>query len=154
MYNILVDWETGEKTYEPLSILAADDPVTYATYAKENELGGLNILELWRDDIWNAYLEAYTHVKLFIIAGPEFEQLEGFILIFNKALYCLKSSGKSWADRFYDMIKDMGFMPSKAYKSILMRENQKLKSYEYETTYVDDLCIAAQNPGKIIQTPK
>ena len=29
------DWE---KTYEPLSILAADDPVTCATYAKENDL--------------------------------------------------------------------------------------------------------------------
>ena len=31
-------WETGEKTYEPLSILAADDPVTCAIYAKENDL--------------------------------------------------------------------------------------------------------------------
>ena len=37
-YNILVDWETGEKTYEPLSILAADDPVTFGTYAKDNDL--------------------------------------------------------------------------------------------------------------------
>ena len=35
----------------------------------------------------------HTHEKLFIIAGPEFEELEGFILIFNKALYGLKSSG-------------------------------------------------------------
>ena len=37
-FNVLVDWETGEKTYEPLSVLAADDPVTCATYAKENDL--------------------------------------------------------------------------------------------------------------------
>ena len=36
--NVLVEWETGEKTYEPLSVLAADDPVTCATYAKENDL--------------------------------------------------------------------------------------------------------------------
>ena len=49
-------------------------------------LGELNNLELWGADIGNAYLEAYTHEKLFIIAGPEFEELEGFILIFNKAL--------------------------------------------------------------------
>ena len=33
-----MEWETGEKTYEPLSILAADDPVTCATYANENDL--------------------------------------------------------------------------------------------------------------------
>ena len=32
-YNVLVDWETGEKTYEPLSVLASDDPVTCALYA-------------------------------------------------------------------------------------------------------------------------
>ena len=25
-YHVLVEWETGEKTYEPLSVLAADDP--------------------------------------------------------------------------------------------------------------------------------
>ena len=37
-YNVLVQWETGEKTYKPLSVLAADDPVTCATYAKENDL--------------------------------------------------------------------------------------------------------------------
>ena len=37
-YNVFVDWETGEKTYEPLSILAAADPETCATYAKENDL--------------------------------------------------------------------------------------------------------------------
>ena len=37
-FNVLVDWETGERTHEHLSFLAAYDPVTYATYAKENDL--------------------------------------------------------------------------------------------------------------------
>ena len=37
-YNVLVEWETGEITFEPLSIIAADDPVTCAAYAKENDL--------------------------------------------------------------------------------------------------------------------
>ena len=37
-YNVLVNWETGEKTYDPLSVLAADDPVTCASHAKENDL--------------------------------------------------------------------------------------------------------------------
>ena len=117
-------------------------------------LGELNKLELWGADIGNAYLEAYTQEKQFIIDGPEFEELEGFILIFNRALYGLKSSGKRWAERFYDIIKDMRFTPSKVDPCIWMRENQKLKCYEYVATYVDDLCIAAQNPGKIIQTLK
>ena len=42
-------------------------------------LGELNNLELWGGDIGNAYLEAYTHQKLSIIAGVEFEELERFL---------------------------------------------------------------------------
>ena len=37
-YNVQVEWETGEITFEPLSIIAADDPVTCTAYAKENDL--------------------------------------------------------------------------------------------------------------------
>ena len=48
-YNILVGWETVEKTYEPLSDLAADDPVTCATYAKENDLLHIDGLKRFRN---------------------------------------------------------------------------------------------------------
>ena len=89
-------------------------------------------------------MEANTNEKLFIIACPEFEEL----------VYGLKSSGKRWVKKFYDIIKDMGFTTSKTDTCIWMRENQKSKCYEYVATNVDDLCIAAQNPGKIIQTLK
>ena len=37
-YNVQVEWETGEITYVPLSIIAADNPVTCVAYAKENGL--------------------------------------------------------------------------------------------------------------------
>ena len=37
-FNVQVEWENGEITFEPLSIIAADDPVTCAAYAKENDL--------------------------------------------------------------------------------------------------------------------
>ena len=36
--NVHVEWGTGEITYEPLYIIAVDDPVTCAAYAKENDL--------------------------------------------------------------------------------------------------------------------
>ena len=35
LYNVMVEWETGEITEEPLSIIAT---VTCAAYAKENNL--------------------------------------------------------------------------------------------------------------------
>ena len=114
-------------------------------------LGKLNNLELWGADIGNAYLEAFTDEKLYIVAGPDFQQLEGYILIFLKALYGLKSSGKRWAEIIHGILRDMKFLPSKADPCIWLRKAPNLKCYEYIAVYVDDLCIAAESPSAIIQ---
>ena len=37
-YNIMVEWENGEITIEPLVIIAADDPVSCAVYTRDNNL--------------------------------------------------------------------------------------------------------------------
>ena len=37
-YIVQVEWESGEITYEPLSVIAADDPVTCEAYTKEHDL--------------------------------------------------------------------------------------------------------------------
>jgi hypothetical protein len=36
--NVLIEWENGEITSEPLRAIAADDPVSCAIYARENVL--------------------------------------------------------------------------------------------------------------------
>ena len=36
-------------------------------------LGKLNNLDIWGADIGNAYLEAFTGEKLYIVSGPEFQ---------------------------------------------------------------------------------
>jgi hypothetical protein len=56
-------------------------------------LSELNGLDLWATDIGNAYLEAKTSELLFIVASPEFGDLEGHVLVIYKALYGLCSSG-------------------------------------------------------------
>jgi hypothetical protein len=35
-YNVMIEWEGGEITAEPLNVIAKDDPVTCAVYAREN----------------------------------------------------------------------------------------------------------------------
>ena len=35
---MLVEWESGESTYEPLDLIAGDDPVTCAEYALKSNL--------------------------------------------------------------------------------------------------------------------
>ena len=41
-YNVQIEWKTGEITFEPLSVIAADDPITCAAYAKEKNLYNLD----------------------------------------------------------------------------------------------------------------
>ncbi len=38
MYNVMVAWEDGTQTFEPLDVIAKDDPVTCAQYALEKGL--------------------------------------------------------------------------------------------------------------------
>ena len=117
-------------------------------------LGKLNNLDIWGTDIGNTYLEAFTDEKLDIVAGPEFGELEGFILVFLKAFYGLKSSGKRWAEVIHDILKDMKCFPSKAHSCIWLRKNHRKSHYEYIAVYGDDLCIAAENPEGILNTFK
>ena len=35
-YNVMIEWKNGDLTSKPLSIIGADDPVTCANYAKDN----------------------------------------------------------------------------------------------------------------------
>ena len=68
-------------------------------------------MEGWGADIGNAYLEATTKEKLYIVAGPEFEELQGHILMIHKALYGLKSSALRWLQRMHDIMLQLGFKP-------------------------------------------
>ena len=55
LYSVMGEWETGEITEEPLSIIAQDDPVTCAAYAKEHDL-----LHLPK---WNKLKHIAKHLK-------------------------------------------------------------------------------------------
>ena len=56
-------------------------------------LAKLNSLDSWIIDIGNAYLEAQTKKKVYIIIRKEFSDLEECILLIKKMLYRLRSSG-------------------------------------------------------------
>jgi Reverse transcriptase (RNA-dependent DNA polymerase) len=78
------------------------DPNTESVYPGVVSLRGINLviflaklnqLEIWAADVGNAYLEALTKEKVYIIGGPEFGDLAGHTLLIYKALYGLRSSG-------------------------------------------------------------
>ena len=109
-------------------------------------LSQLNDLEIWGADVGNAYLEAYTDEKLCIIAGPEFKELQGHLLIMIKERYGTRAGGARWHDRLFDILQELKFKPSKADPDVWMRPEPGGTCYEYIAVYVDDLVIAAKDP--------
>ena len=48
----------------------------------------------------------------------------------------------------------MNFIPSRADQCIWLKKNNKLNLYEYIAVYVDDFCIAAQDPKEVFNILK
>jgi Reverse transcriptase (RNA-dependent DNA polymerase) len=113
-------------------------------------LSELNGLEVWATDIGNAYLEAQTKEKIYIIAGSEFGSRQGHILLIKKALYGLRSSGKRCHERFADCLKDEGFEPCKAEPDIWLRPAADKSCYEMVAVYVDNLAIGMKDPRRFL----
>ena len=111
----------------------------------------LNGLQVCAGDIGNAYLNAKTNEKVFIIAGPEFgPELAGKRLIVDRALYGLKSSGARFHELTTVFFKKLGFLPSKADSDLLMRKHED-GHYEYIACYVDDVIIFSKDPMAIMK---
>jgi len=109
-------------------------------------LAELNQWDVWATNIGNAYLEANTKEKLYIIAGPKFGEVQGHILVIEKALYGLRSSGKRWHERFAECLREEGFQPCKVEPDIWMRPLMDNSCYEYIAIYVDNLALGMKDP--------
>jgi hypothetical protein len=108
-------------------------------------LAELNELDFWAADVGNAYLEAYTKEKVYIVAGPEFGERQGHTLIIVRALYGLRTSGARWHEHFADRLRNLGFVPSKgADPDVWMKDCGT--HYEYVCCYDDDLLLAMNDP--------
>ena len=113
-------------------------------------LAALNDLDLLSCDIQNAYLAAPNKEKVWTSftdqLGPEYN---GRKAIIAKALYGLRSSGRSFRDFLSLNLRELGFISSKADPDLWMRGARKTngdKIYEYVISYVDDLIFQGVDP--------
>ena len=129
------------------------DPNTEGTYSGVVSLrtmrialvaAELNLLETMVGDVSSAYLEAFTQEKVCFIAGPEFGLLQGHLLVIDRALYGLRTSGARWHDRLADVLRDMGYFQCKADPDLWIKDCGT--HYEYVLVYVDDLMCIGRNP--------
>jgi len=110
--------------------------------------GELNGSKVWSTDIGNAYLETQTREKVCIIAGAEFGDREGHVLIVSKALYGLHSNGLRWSEHLADVLRSVGFFPSEAEKDVWMRD--KGDHCEHIVVCADDLAMIANCIPEVI----
>ena len=83
-----------------------------------------NNLELCRADAGHAYnLQALTREKLYTVGGPE-----------------------CWHDKFFEILHQMGFKPSRADPDTWMKYSKDGSYYEYIAVYIDDLAIYMEDP--------
>ena len=101
-------------------------------------------------DVGNAYLEAYTREKVYVVVGEGFGELSGHTLIIEKALYGLRSSGARFHEKFADTLREMGYTPCKADPDVWLKDCDT--HYEYVCVYVDDLMVMGKNPDDFFAT--
>ena len=77
-------------------------------------IAALNGLDILACDIQNVYLTAECIEKIWTIAGPEFGQEEGSMMIVKISLYVLKSSGAAFRSNLAGVLRDLQYKPTKA----------------------------------------
>ncbi|MGH3053999.1 MAG: reverse transcriptase domain-containing protein, partial [Gaiellaceae bacterium] len=139
---------TDPPTVDTYSGVAAKDSVRIAFL-----LASVNELDLMLGDIGNAYVNAYTQEKVYALAGPEFNEHEGCVVIIVKALYGLKTSSARWHAHLSDTLKSIGFKPCRADTDMWMRPAEKRDGtvyYEYLIVYVDDILAISENARSVL----
>ena len=112
-------------------------------------IAALNDLDIRACDIQNAYLTAPCREKIWTIAGPEFGDEQGKIMLVVRALYGLKSSGAAFRSFLAERLYQMEYVPSQADHDVWMRPAVKpdgFEYYEYIVCYVDDIMSISHNP--------
>ena len=71
-------------------------------------LAKLNGIDSWGTNSGNTCLEVFAKEKLHVIDGPEFVPLQGHVLIVNKTLHRLKTSGLRWQESLSEYLRDIG----------------------------------------------
>jgi Reverse transcriptase (RNA-dependent DNA polymerase) len=111
-------------------------------------VAAMNDLDVCATDIGNAFLYGKTRERVYVIAGPEFGELEGQRLIIDKGLYGLKTSAARFHEHLAKKLRTLGFKPTLADTDFWMRKCGG--HYEYIATYVDDLLVYSKDCKTII----
>ena len=93
MHPAFKPWDSSSELTETHAALKYSSVVSRDSVRLVLLMAALNDVPLLAADIGNAYLNATCREKIYTTAGAEFGDLQGKVLIIERALYGLKSSG-------------------------------------------------------------
>lgn len=115
----------------------------------------LNGLDVWAADIRNAYLQAPSSQKDYIICGLEFGlENVGRVALIHRALYGGKTAGRDFRNHLRECMDHMGFKSCKADPDVWMRPAVKSNGnpyWEYILLYVDDTLVISERGESILR---
>ena len=114
----------------------------------------LNDLDVMAADIRNAYLQAPSSQKDYIICGTEFGlENVGKRALIRRALYGGKSAGRDFRNHLRECMLHLDFQPCLADPDVWMRPAKKsdgTECYEYVLLYTDDVLVVSENGEKVL----
>jgi Reverse transcriptase (RNA-dependent DNA polymerase) len=168
--HIVFDVKLGENFRRKARLVAqgnrTEDPdvITFSSVVSRDSvricllIAALNGLDLKACDIKNAYLTAPNKEKVYVVAGPEFgPELQGRILIVERALYGLKSAGAAFRSYLAEHLWSLDYRPSYADPDVWLRPAVKADGSEYYEMllcYVDDILCISIDPMKTMSRIK
>ena len=143
----------GHKTPDPIvstfaGVVSRESVRIALTYAALNEL------TVCAGDIRNAYLQAPSSQKDFVVCGAEFglENKDKYALI-HRALYGGKSAGRDFRNHLCSCMMHLNFVSCPADPDVWMRPAKHSNGrdyYEYCLLYVDDVLCISENSDSIL----
>ena len=143
----------GRKTLDPIGptyagMMSRESVHIALTYA------ALNDLDVFAADIWNAYLQALSSQKDYIICRPEFvvENI-GQMALIHCALYGGKAAGRDFRNHLHSCMEFLNFKSCLADPDVWMRPAIKSDGntyYEYILLYMDDALVVSENTESIL----
>jgi hypothetical protein len=138
----------GHKTPSPLGstyagVVSRDSVRIAFSYA------ALNGVDICAADIKNAYLQAPSSQKDYIVCGPEFGlENVGKVALIHRALYGGKSAGRDFRNHLRSCMRHLDFVSCPADPDVWMRPALKsdgTEYYEYLLLYTDDALCVSEN---------
>jgi hypothetical protein len=144
----------GHKTPDPVGstyagVVSRESVRIAFTYA------ALNGLDVFAADIRNAYLQAPSSQKDYIICGPEFGlENVGKVALILRALYGGKAAGKDFRNHLRSCMRHINFVSCPADPDVWMRPAKRSDGsdyYEYILLYTDDVLMLSEQAELVLR---